>query len=223
MIPQDLPPEVRESALATQRSAAASAQRRMMEQALAVDRHERAEQERSMMIRALHAVRAPQTVPELMTDPGGVPDLGAFPTHPWQLPRNIVFRMPRFGPIPVAGAFIRTFDAVGSRLRPNRTAVEEALRRDQIPVPEEEAFHTPEGSRTPEEGEPVAAPPLFVPPVGESLAGIGRELLPAAGGAALAAAAGASSMNPIIMGAMAGVGLSQMYRSGARTEPHVTP
>ena len=30
-------------------------------------------------------------------------------------------------------------------------------------------------------------------------------------------------MNPIIMGAIAGVGLSQMYRSGARTEPHVTP
>ena len=59
IIPQDLPPEVRESALATQRSAAASAQRRMMEQALAVDRHERAEQERSMMIRALHSFRAP--------------------------------------------------------------------------------------------------------------------------------------------------------------------
>ena len=30
-------------------------------------------------------------------------------------------------------------------------------------------------------------------------------------------------MNPILMGAIAGVGLSQMYRSGARTEPHVTP
>ena len=216
-----------------------------MDQALAVARHERAEQGRSSLIRGLHAVRRPQTVPELMADPGGVPAFGDFPTHPLQLARFVMIR-PRFGDIPTAGSLIRTIGgAVGSGLQRSRTAIADALARDQIPVPEE--FHTPQGGSTDDDVEPwadeedeeeaadVVPPPFFSqsasarmsPRISQSARAVAEVVMPlglgGAAGSAAAAAMGFATMNPVAIGAGMGVGAQFVGKSRSRTDPHTTP
>ena len=130
---------------------------------------------------------------------------------------------------------------MGTRLRPNRTAVEEALTRDQIPVPEE--FSTPQGGSTPqdddaepwadeeeEEAADVAPPPLFSqsarmsPRISQGARAVAKVVMPltlgGAAGSAASAALGFATMNPLAIGAGMGVG-STFVRS--RTNPHTTP
>ena len=111
-------------------------------------------------------------------------------------------------------------EAVGSGLQRGRSAIAEALTRGEIPV-QEEAFHDAQEEAS------TAVPPFFSPGGREEmqvLGEVGQAALPAVAGGALAAAVGATSFGPIAVGAIAGLGVREMYRnSGAHTEPNVTP